>query len=83
MYTVYLLQSNKSRHYIGYTSNLPQRIAQHNRKHRGYTYGLGETWRIIYFKSYDSKEHAQQVEKYLKSLKNFDKALDYISSGYI
>jgi len=34
-YYVYILKSEKSRHYIGYTSNLEQRVTQHNNKHTG------------------------------------------------
>ena len=75
MFTVYLLQSNKDRHYIGYTSNLEQRIAQHNRKHHGTTYGIEETWELLVFKEFLSKEAAMNFEKYLKSLKNWRKAL--------
>jgi putative endonuclease len=76
MFTVYLLQSNKNRHYIGFTSNLSQRISQHNHKHHGTTYGIGEVWEVVASKEFSSKEEAMTFELYLKSLKNWRKAFE-------
>jgi len=45
-YFVYILRSDQKRHYIGYTSNLGQRIAQHNRSHKGFT-ATSEKWEIL------------------------------------
>ncbi len=77
-YFVYILQSDKNRHYIGCTSNLEQRISQHNRKHKGFT-GTTETWSVlISYKTVD-KNSAMKLEKYLKSLKNWLKAKEYLA----
>ena len=77
-YFVYILESTCGSHYIGFTSNLEQRLAQHNRKHHGSTYRKNETWHVLIAKEFDNKEIAQKEEKYLKSLKNFKKAIEYL-----
>jgi len=76
-YYVYILISNKSRRYIGYTSNLEQRLSQHNRKHHGFT-GTDEVWQIEIVKECETKEEAMTLEKYLKSMKNARKAAAYL-----
>jgi len=76
-YYVYILKSNRNRHYIGSTSNLESRLYKHNHKHKGFT-GTSESWEILKFVSCNNKEEAQKLERYLKSLKNFRKALEYI-----
>jgi putative endonuclease len=78
-YYVYILCSNKGRHYIGYTSNLPQRIAQHNRKHKGFT-GTTEKWELAVSKEIPDKSAAMVLEKQLKSFKNSKRAIDYLLS---
>jgi len=77
-YFVYILQSNKNRHYIGYTSNLSQRISQHNRNHRGFT-GTAEIWKVMCFAEFADKAEAMRNEKYLKSLKDYKLAEEYIN----
>ncbi len=76
-YFVYILRSNKNRHYIGYTSNLTQRISQHNRKHKGFT-GTTESWEILLSLKCQEKNIAMELEKYLKSLKSSTKAIEYL-----
>ncbi len=78
-YTVYILLSEKGRRYIGFTSNLSQRIAQHNRKHKGFT-ATSKLWQIEISKMSGSKKEAMELETYLKSLKNSKKALEYLQS---
>ena len=78
-YYVYILQSSKGRHYIGYTSNLPQRIAQHNRKHKGFT-GATESWILDCALEFRNKSEAMRIEKYLKSLKDYRLAEEYIKT---
>jgi putative endonuclease len=76
-YYVYILISNRNRFYIGYTSNLEQRIPQHNRKHKGFT-GTKETWKLRISTECEDKIEAMELEKYLKSLKNSKKAIEYL-----
>ncbi|MFZ5948778.1 MAG: GIY-YIG nuclease family protein [Stygiobacter sp.] len=76
-YFVYILESNLKRHYIGYTSNLDQRIKQHNSKHKGFT-GTSEKWEIIIYLELEKKDDAIKLESKLKSFKNYRKAIEYI-----
>ena len=76
-YYVYILKSNRNRSYIGYTSNLEQRIPQHNRKHKGFT-GTREFWELRISTECQNESEAIKLEKYLKSLKNSKKAIKYL-----
>ncbi len=76
-YFVYILKSDRQRHYIGYTSNLEQRIRQHNSKHKGFT-GTSENWELIIYQDLEKKDDAIKLERKLKSFKNFRKAIEYI-----
>ena len=66
MYYVYLLQSieDKSKTYIGYSSDLKSRIKQHNRRHKGYT--GKEQWKLVYYEAYLNEQDARDREKRLK-----------------
>ena len=77
---VYVLESNKNRHYIGFTSNLPQRLSQHNRQHKGTTHGINEKWDCIISKQCCEKKEAMKLELHLKSFKNYRKAIEYLES---
>ena len=68
MYTVYALYSTKyDKIYIGYTSNIEQRLAQHNLlSGKGYTVKY-RPWQIIYSETYETKKEAMAREKQLKS----------------
>ena len=81
LFYVYMLQSSRNRHYIGYTSNLSQRIAQHNRKHKGFT-GTSEIWEIKCYAEFANKIEAMAFEKKLKELKNFRLAEKYINEKH-
>ncbi len=59
MYFVYLLRNKKSNEfYYGYTSNLEQRIREHNNP--------DEKWKLVYYEAYTSELDARQREKKLK-----------------
>ena len=67
MYFVYVLQSQSTGHfYTGFTSNLEQRVLQHNRgvtkstKHR-------VPWRLVHHEPFVSRSEAIRREKFLKS----------------
>ncbi len=68
MYYVYILESivNK-KWYIGYTSNLRQRISDHNNGKGGKTTKQGLSWKLIYYEAYLNKEDATGREIFLKS----------------
>jgi len=79
-YFVYILISSKGRHYIGYTSNLPQRLAQHNRKHKGFT-SREEHWKVECFAVCSDKMEAINLEAKLKSFKSSEKAAEYLNKN--
>jgi len=68
MYTVYVLYSKSAdKLYIGFTSNLEQRLISHNfLAKKGYTVKY-KPWKIIYTEEYKSKQEAMKREKGLKS----------------
>jgi len=67
-YVVYFLESTKypQRHYIGYTTNLKNRIQYHNKGLVTSTKNF-KPWKIIYAEMYLNKKDAMGREKFLKS----------------
>ncbi|PIT93630.1 excinuclease ABC subunit C [Candidatus Falkowbacteria bacterium CG10_big_fil_rev_8_21_14_0_10_43_11] len=66
MYYVYLLQSEKNRStYIGYTSDLKKRFAEHN---QGKTKSIKHSlpYRLTYYEAYQNKTDARKREIELK-----------------
>lgn len=67
MYHVYVLEEETSKKkYIGFTTNLEQRLADHNR-HKNISTAHGDQWKCIYYESYLDKMDALGREKFLKS----------------
>ena len=68
MYYVYLLRSveDPSRKYIGLTSNLRRRIAEHNAGLSGHT-SKYRPWRLAAYISLAEEAKATNLERYLKS----------------
>ncbi len=68
MYTVYVLYSkNFDKIYIGYTSNLIQRIWNHNfGQDKSFTKNF-RPWLVIYCEYFETKSDALKREKELKS----------------
>ena len=78
-FIVYVLFSEtKNRFYIGYTSNLEERIITHNQKSKGFT-GSTNYWRVVHIEKYKTKELAQQRELQIKSWKSRIKIQELIS----
>ena len=70
MYFVYILQSIVDRSfYIGYTSNIVNRLNEHNYGRTRYT-KLKRPWMLIYKEEYKMRSEALKREKYLKKLKS-------------
>ena len=71
MYHVYILQSigRKDKLYIGYTTNMKQRLESHNSGRSTYTARYAP-WKIAYVESFRSKSDAQKREKRLKVFDN-------------
>jgi len=71
MYYVYILKSSTTNQkYIGYSTNLKERLKQHNRKQSNYTSCRGP-YKIIWYCAFEDKERATSFEKYLKSSSGF------------
>jgi len=70
MYFVYILESTVDHtFYIGYTSNIKNRLFEHNFGRTGYT-KLKRPWKLVYFEQYATISEARIRENYLKKLKS-------------
>jgi putative endonuclease len=66
-YWVYILKSKSTgKFYIGQTSNLQARLADHNTKRSRYT-SSGVPWTLVYREAYPSRKEAILREQFLKS----------------
>ncbi|MCX2744460.1 GIY-YIG nuclease family protein [Mangrovivirga sp. M17] len=79
MFTVYVLYSEQyDKLYIGYTSDLEDRILSHNQKAtKGFTIRY-RPWKLIHTEELDSKTLAIKREKQLKS----SRGRDFIRNTY-
>jgi putative endonuclease len=68
MYYVYLLQSETVRlqRYIGATSDLKRRLADHNAGRSPHT-SKYLPWRLVTYMAFSDKQKAEAFERYLKS----------------
>ncbi len=70
---VYILYSSfKDKFYIGYTSNIEERLIRHNQKSKGFT-GTTNDWKIVYSELRSTKLEALTREKQIKSWKSRSK----------
>ena len=67
MFYVYLLRSikNPTNTYIGFTTNLAQRMKQHNAGSPGYSSDF-KPWKLVVFIGFNDESKARIFEKYLK-----------------
>ena len=70
MYYTYVLHSEKyNKIYIGYTSNLDERLKSHNELgQKGWTIKF-RPWTLVFFEKFDTKSEATKREIQLKSAK--------------
>jgi putative endonuclease len=67
-YYTYLLKNQEDKSwYIGFTSDLKQRIKDHQSGKGGRTTRLKNNWELIYFEGYLDKKDAIGREEFLKS----------------
>ena len=67
MFSVYILRNEKTgRHYTGHSSNLTQRLGQHNSGITKSTKNRGP-WLLIYQEAFAIRAEAMRREKYFKS----------------
>jgi len=68
MFYVYLLRNDVSKEtYVGFTSNIKQRLEVHNRGGNKFTNRKEGTWKLIYAEIYKSESDARTRERKLKS----------------
>ncbi len=78
-YFVYLIVSLsriKKVSYVGYTNNLTNRIKLHN-NNKGAKFTKGNKWKLIYYKTYNSKIKAMREEYKLKKNYKLRKQIKY------
>ena len=64
---VYVVQNdNDGEIYIGFTTDLKQRIFQHNRRGRKFTTRKSGEWKLVYAELYRSENDARNRESKLK-----------------
>lgn len=68
MHYVYLLQSESEarQRYVGTTSNLKQRLVQHNAGQSAHTAKF-KPWKLVTYVAFSDEAQAEQFERYLKS----------------
>lgn len=77
-FSVYILYSKKlDRFYVGFTSNLENRIKQHNKGESSYT-SQGIPWIILWATSKEVREEAEHLERKLKNLSRVRK-IDFMN----
>ena len=68
MHYVYLLENEDDKSwYIGFTTNIEERVNAHNQSKGGRTTRLKSHWKLIYYEMYLNKMDAIGREKFLKS----------------
>ena len=70
MYYVYILKLSNKSYYIGYSSNLKNRVRAHKEGSTSSTKNLRPV-RLIYYSAFLSQNKATDFEKYLKSSSGF------------
>ncbi|HZW61111.1 MAG TPA: GIY-YIG nuclease family protein [Candidatus Babeliales bacterium] len=67
MHYVYLLRSliDSSKTYIGYTTNVEQRLEAHNSGESVHT-RKDKPWKLVMYLAFDSEDRAKAFEQYLK-----------------
>jgi putative endonuclease len=84
MHYVYVLQGDRDRErfYIGYTSDLRARLAQHNDGKNRST--AGQSWQLVYYEAYLARTAAAARERILKHDGRSRRALmERIRSGLV
>lgn len=68
MFYVYLLECTDDKSwYIGYSSNLKQRVSRHLGGDGARTTGRKGHWQLIYYEAYKNERDAKGRERFLKS----------------
>ena len=68
-YTYILFSESRNRYYVGYTSNISNRLIKHNAGNSPSTKS-GRPWKLVYFEEFDSKSVAIKRENEIKRWKS-------------
>jgi len=71
MHYVYILELQNGQHYVGYTTNLDNRIARHASGNACTTTDRMPMKSIDFYAAFRSEKKARDFEKYLKSSSGF------------
>ena len=83
MYWVYILYSERiDKYYIGYTSNLQNRLEFHNSESNKIWSRRGKPWELVFSHQFDTKREALQAEKHIKKQKSRDFISKLINEGW-
>ncbi len=66
MYTVYVLQNESGKLYIGQTCDLDERLEEHNVTGKGYS-SKYRPWKVIWSKVFVTRKDSMREERYLKT----------------
>ncbi|OGI63762.1 endonuclease [Candidatus Nomurabacteria bacterium RIFCSPLOWO2_01_FULL_41_21] len=81
MYYVYILRSgSNNKYYIGYTSDLNQRIKSHN-SGRNKSTKVGIPWKVVHNEQFEDKKSAWLREKQIKDYKGGEAFKKLINGG--
>jgi putative endonuclease len=69
-FTYILISQTHGTYYYGHTSNLNNRLIEHNRGYVRYTSGR-RPWIIHYFEEYNTKSEAAKREYFFKSIEGY------------
>ena len=69
MYTVYILQNDGGKYYIGYTGNLIERLERHQQGRSRFTSQFNK-WKLVYQEDFSSKFEALRRERFIKNQKS-------------
>ena len=82
MGTVYILQGENGKYYVGSTNDLVRRLKQHSQGHTWSTQRL-KNFKLVFSQEYQSLPEARAIELRLKGLKRKDYLEKIIQDGYI
>ena len=78
LFIVYIIYSHiKDKYYIGFSSNLAERIIRHNQKSKGFTGNVND-WKIVFTQEFETKTEALAREKQIKSWKSKEKIIQLL-----
>lgn len=72
MYYVYILENDQGTLYVGQTSDLVQRLSDHNRtdSYEGHFTRKNGPWKLIWHEEHDSRGAAVRRERQIKRMKS-------------